>query len=650
MSSKVCKCGCSEIDTDRAQGVSVCTRCGEVIEDSLIVNETEVQDIGGGLHIIGSWVGSDDVRAASTGMMGYANIRESRQITLHKARRGLMDISSNMHMNQHCTDAAFKIYKMALDRGLSKGNKSSHLLASCLYIICRTEGTQHILLDFCDLVEADISVLGRIYMRLARELCINVPHTDPSLLIPRYAAKLDFGDKTNAVSNTASRIVQRMKRDWLAIGRRSSGLCGSALLFAARMHNFNRTIQEIVDVVKISKATIMRRLQEFENTPTAQLSIDEFQTIELEEEQDPPAFVKSKKTTKLTQQDEMINIEMIEKEIIETQKEIDEQLEKLRKPRGWLAKFSKFQELEKTVLMTEEDDLIKKVLSNSKLRGRKRKDTSSINEEDEQDQLADETLEEVADIPLNENDSKWAQDYLEQEQTKLILLLLKDDEEKKIDGEDTTTVETEDNNNKDLFKLLRPTLETLGIDNSSSQPNCESTIDISSAPKTPVTTNANCDVVLDFPEWQPSIDLTQDELDITGIDDSEIDDMILTRDETKLKLKSWLRENKNWFLEEKRRERNKELLEQKQNSALGGLSHKKKRKKKTTNDHKTTSTMVDNQQIAGYNSMTPAGAAAAAIAALEAEKTATDKRSSKINYDVLKRLASKKEMSKMEVS
>ncbi len=355
MSSKVCKCGGTEIDTDRARGVSVCMKCGEVIEDTCIVNEAELTETsGGGIQVIGQWLSNDDVRGVSAGgMMGF-NIRESRQITLQKARRGIMDIASNMRMNHHCIDAAFKvtknkfnfhkiffifkIYKMALDRGLSRGNKSSHLLSACLYIICRTEGTQHILLDFCDHVDADISVLARIYLRLARELCINVPHTDPSLLIPRYAAKLDFGDRTNAVSNTALRIVQRMKRDWLNIGRRSSGLCGSALLFAARMHNFNRTIQQIVDVVKISKATIIRRLQEFETTPTAQLNMKEFDTIELEEEQDPPAFSKAKRMTKLAQHEESFNIEQIERDIIETQKQIDEQLEKLHKPRGQLAK------------------------------------------------------------------------------------------------------------------------------------------------------------------------------------------------------------------------------------------------------------------------------------------------------------------------
>ena len=110
MSSKACKCGGTEIDTDRARGVSVCMRCGEVIEDTCIVNEAELTETsGGGIQVVGHWLSNDDVRGASTGgMMGF-NVRESRQITLQKARRGIMDIASNMRMNHHCVDAAFKV-------------------------------------------------------------------------------------------------------------------------------------------------------------------------------------------------------------------------------------------------------------------------------------------------------------------------------------------------------------------------------------------------------------------------------------------------------------------------------------------------------------------------------------------------------------
>jgi transcription initiation factor TFIIIB Brf1 subunit/transcription initiation factor TFIIB len=110
MSSKVCKCGGTEIDTDRARGVCVCKKCGEVIEDTFIVNEPElVETIGGGIQNSGVWIPDNGLSGPSAGgMMGF-NIRESRQITLQKARRGIMDIASNMRMNHHCVDAAFKV-------------------------------------------------------------------------------------------------------------------------------------------------------------------------------------------------------------------------------------------------------------------------------------------------------------------------------------------------------------------------------------------------------------------------------------------------------------------------------------------------------------------------------------------------------------
>ncbi len=123
MSSKVCKCGGTEIDTDPRQGLTVCMKCGEVIEDTSIVNETELTETsGGGIQVVGQYLSNDEVRGASAGgMMGF-NIRESRQITLQKARRGIMDIASNMRMNHHCVDAAFKVRRRKILFSLKKQN------------------------------------------------------------------------------------------------------------------------------------------------------------------------------------------------------------------------------------------------------------------------------------------------------------------------------------------------------------------------------------------------------------------------------------------------------------------------------------------------------------------------------------------------
>lgn len=79
----------------------------------------------------------------------------------------------------------------------------------------------------------------------------------------------------------ATRIVQRMKRDWMSTGRRPTGLCGAALLLAARAYNCNRTIADIVRIVHISESVVRKRLDEFSLTPSSALTIDEFATVDL---------------------------------------------------------------------------------------------------------------------------------------------------------------------------------------------------------------------------------------------------------------------------------------------------------------------------------------------------------------------------------
>lgn len=181
---------------------------------------------------------------------------------------------------------------------------------------------------------------------------------DPSLFIPRFAQKLNFGAKTQDVTLTALRLVQRMNRDWMAIGRRPSGLCGAALLVSARLYDFHLDLDDIVRVVKIGKTTLRKRMLEFEDTPSSSLTVDEFHTIDLEQEHDPPAYTRSRKLAKIKQIEEMVNIEEIEKEIIELQESIEKALSELQKaPSGPLAKYAK---LEKEILGTNRYTLTNK--------------------------------------------------------------------------------------------------------------------------------------------------------------------------------------------------------------------------------------------------------------------------------------------------
>ena len=63
---------------------------------------------------------------------------------------------------------AFYFFKLALAKHLTGGRKSSHVIAACVYITCRTEGTSHMLIDFSDVLQVDVYELGRTYLRLSQ--------------------------------------------------------------------------------------------------------------------------------------------------------------------------------------------------------------------------------------------------------------------------------------------------------------------------------------------------------------------------------------------------------------------------------------------------------------------------------------------------
>lgn len=66
MSSK-CSCGSTDIEVDPARGDAVCTNCGSVLEDSLIVSEVQFEENArGAASAIGQFV-STDSKGGATG-------------------------------------------------------------------------------------------------------------------------------------------------------------------------------------------------------------------------------------------------------------------------------------------------------------------------------------------------------------------------------------------------------------------------------------------------------------------------------------------------------------------------------------------------------------------------------------------------------
>uniref|UniRef100_A0A182K6P2 Cyclin-like domain-containing protein n=1 Tax=Anopheles christyi TaxID=43041 RepID=A0A182K6P2_9DIPT len=193
----------------------------------------------------------------------------------------------------------------------------------------------------------------------------------------RYANKLEFKEKTHEVSMTAQRLVQRMKKDSIHSGRRPSGLCGAALLLAARMHDFSRTPNDIVRIVKIHESTLRKRLFEFGETPSSALTVDEFMAVDLEAEQDPPAFKAARKRDK----ERLQKLEEQTTEFNQLQAEIDAALDREMTRLGKKRKIKKmdFDEQQETGQFIEEStmDVISECLEEETSGGDEKKSANS---------------------------------------------------------------------------------------------------------------------------------------------------------------------------------------------------------------------------------------------------------------------------------
>uniref|UniRef100_A0AAV1VN79 B-related factor 1 n=1 Tax=Peronospora matthiolae TaxID=2874970 RepID=A0AAV1VN79_9STRA len=294
MANSICPtCSCTEIDVVDVSGEAVCVSCGTILEENNIVSSVEFRESGGGAHsAVGQFVSATASKAyGNIGTSGRNYGTESRANTLANGKKTIRHIAGLLRLGDHYVDSSFRLYALALQRNFTHGRKKQTVIAACLYVVCRRERSPHLLIDFSDKLQINVYVLGGVFLKFCKLLQIHLPLIDPSLYIHRFASQLNFAGKTHSIATTALRLTATMKRDWIETGRRPSGICGAALLIAARSQSVMCSLHDVMDVVNIGERTLKQRLYEFTLTPTAQLTYDQVGKLEMSRvECDPPSF------------------------------------------------------------------------------------------------------------------------------------------------------------------------------------------------------------------------------------------------------------------------------------------------------------------------------------------------------------------------
>ena len=275
-----------------------CRTCGRVADDSNIVSEVTFGESSSGAAVVhGSYIGADQAGVRS---MGPAFRRvggsDDREKTIREAKGLMQGYAQQLNLSESLVEAGTQAFKLASSANFIQGRTIASVAAVCLYVACRLRPPCKIMLiDLADLVQLNVFKLGRIFKKLNEVVPTNdgpIP-VYPEDLIWRFATKMEFQQDTAKVAEDAVRLVKRMSRDWMVMGRRPSGICGACLLMAARMHNYRRTVREVVYIVKVTNHTIQQRLSEFKNTESSRMTVEDFLKQDfLESSHDPPSFYK----------------------------------------------------------------------------------------------------------------------------------------------------------------------------------------------------------------------------------------------------------------------------------------------------------------------------------------------------------------------
>ncbi len=281
------ECGSGNLIHDEDSGEIICGNCGLVVKESMVSEGPEWRAFTPGEKESRSRVGvplsfavHDKGLTTVIGRIGKdaygrniplntklqmlrlrkwqirSRVHSSTDRNLAQAMAELDRLCDKLHIPSTIKERAAVIYRKALDSGLVRGRSISAIAAAALYAACRITQTPRTLREIAQQSPIDKKDIARCYRLMLRDLNISMPKPDAQLRIPKIAAKVGVGEKTQ---QTAVDILRRAERVRTTAGKDPMGLAAAALYIACVMNNEKRTQKVIADAAGVTEVTIRNR-------------------------------------------------------------------------------------------------------------------------------------------------------------------------------------------------------------------------------------------------------------------------------------------------------------------------------------------------------------------------------------------------------
>jgi transcription initiation factor TFIIB len=188
-----------------------------------------------------------------------ASVSTSMERNLIIALTELDRVASSLGLPENIKESAALLYRKAVKAELIRGRLIESVVAAVIYAICRMQGIPRTLDEISKASGIEKKEIGRAYRFLKSELEMDVPLTDPSQYVPKFAAalKLDSGVQDDAV-----KLIRKALRRGLISGRGPTVVDAAALYIASALHGVKKTQKEVADVAGVTEVTIRNRYRE----------------------------------------------------------------------------------------------------------------------------------------------------------------------------------------------------------------------------------------------------------------------------------------------------------------------------------------------------------------------------------------------------
>jgi transcription initiation factor TFIIB len=280
------ECKSADLRYDPSRGEMVCSKCGLVIDSSMIDTTQEWRAFddsqrsrrvrtGAPLTVtkhdqgitteIGKGRGELFKVAAKKRAQYYRlskwhkRLIKSKDRNLSFAFSELQRLISYLALSQAVHERVAKLYEKAVEKGLVRGRSTESIIAALLYTTCREEGAPRTLDEISKASGIAKRDIGKTYRYIARKLDIRILPAKPQDYIPRFGSLLGLDER---IQVKAVKILDKATKYDVTSGKGPIGVAAAALYISAVLAGKKKTQREVADAIGVTEVTIRNRYKE----------------------------------------------------------------------------------------------------------------------------------------------------------------------------------------------------------------------------------------------------------------------------------------------------------------------------------------------------------------------------------------------------